>query len=296
MKKYLLILTLTVARVGIGDSMGLDVLSLESLSKRDCSALLKTMDAAKIQKIGYLWGTFTKSKECTISFLDKNSEKEHVIRVHATNETCRRGSRRCESSEINHQYTASKYNSLLERGNKNVINNLRRRIKTIKEFFNKHSNQHSRIIISTGLEDNFTKKAFLEVLAIYREELYETNYSILRNPLKQTQYDQSLNLVDVVELHSFDSFFINNNCVFSNDGVDIDLLTSRKPIDIIERPLSVTEIGYVFSTYISYCRDVFLWWNTQGVTNKFIPPKKRTISLNHEDLRKIKKLIRRFEK
>lgn len=144
-----------------------------------CNAFLATMDFASKPGMNVLWSTFGESLECMDRFLKRYSPKPHLLLVHALNNTCIRN-HNCAEGELFIGHTVSSLNKALEANDPDTIAQLRHRIQSIRmvleALWNKNPNTY--LMLSTGLEDNYSPKAFLVVLGTIQKDW---PYAVIRS-------------------------------------------------------------------------------------------------------------------
>lgn len=143
-----------------------------------------------------------------------------------------------------------------------------------------------------GLEDDWSNAAY-KIVKETVDPLLPTNSIKIRNPNAKDAKGSNLYGADFIELHPIESDFRGTPCVFSNDGVDVDLGGSYRPL---HDPLSISTMLSSLREAKRSCDHGFLWWNNQGAGDKFIRPSRRNFRVNREDSTVINHILRRLEK
>lgn len=140
----------------------------------------------KFPCISFLWSTFGTRKAALKAFLKGNRNRPHVVKVHATNEVCRRFGVCVPKADFLARMSVNTYNKKLASGNKKVKKKLRKLYREIKKTVEGLGNKNTRIVLSLGLESQYTKKAMQNLTAIAKEQYAEFN--IVHNPVKNAPY------------------------------------------------------------------------------------------------------------
>lgn len=227
-----------------------------------CERFLQLADKAERPVMAVLYGTFGRSTACLKRFAHKFRERPHLIEIHATNETCRRKPRVCLQGELFENLRVREYNALLETMPKYAEVKLTARLKRIVDV-TKLGNRFTTWVLSTGLEDNFSKKAYAKVVKLYRANW---PYLIARSPVGDTAYAKG---ADFAELHTANAEFGQKPCIWNQDGLDGGHPEARE----------------AFKRF-SHCSVLIGWTKaSQGIVGAaFIAPRKRVFSLSNGDL------------
>ncbi len=144
-----------------------------------CDAFLATEDFAAKPGMAVLWSTFGESLTCMDKFLKRYKPKPHLLEVHPFNNTCVRNGI-CTPDEIFFGYSINSLNAALERNDPATIEKIRHRIQTIRLALEAlwNGNPNTYLILSTGLEDNYTQKAFIVLLGTIQKDW---PYALLRS-------------------------------------------------------------------------------------------------------------------
>lgn len=241
--------------------------ALSALSdKFPCGKYLQIANRAKKPAMVVLHGTFGASYDCVNRFIQENSHRGHLVQIHPINGPCRRN-RRCYEGELLPRATIDEFNRRLEAKNKDLLDRIRERIAVIKIAVER--GEKTELVLSTGLEDNYTPKAFQVIYDVVREEWHD---QIVRNPA-----GSSCDCVSIeCETHGVqpDKFAR----IWNQDGDDLPLSDDRK--------------------WLRACRGsprlaCFLWGaRAQGIFNSsFVRPRSRTFEITNFDILSYGQLI-----
>lgn len=145
-----------------------------------CDALLAATDHAEHPAISVLHGTFGEDYSCIAKFAARNSYRPHLIQVHFSDETCRRNNN-CFDGAFFGDISVSEYSRELENPGSHLYIWVGHRITTIRAAVEALGNPNTILLLSTGLEDNYTQLAYRNLSGFL--SLFWP-YLINRNPLK----------------------------------------------------------------------------------------------------------------
>ncbi len=236
-----------------------------------CNAYLRSQETAKRPAMAIVWGTFGYSPECVARYLERFRDRPHLLQIHLSNEVCRRN-KRCRENEIEPKLTMRQYNQLLDRRDPNIINQLLERLQLIRAFTNTVKNGNTTLILSAGLEDNYSASAFRNLLGLLREEWPGM---ISRNPLRPSAGRMG---ADFIEAHLLNYDFQGEPCIATQDGVAGSFAHSAQFI----------------LNYHQQCMATILWRNnSQGAGQRvWRAPLKRAFSIREKEVTEIQKLLR----
>ena len=172
-------------------------------SKYPCSRFLNISKSYSKPAMTVLLSTFGRNTECIKRFLNQNINKPHLLQIHLTNETCRRAKGRCTRDEIKPLWGVDKYNQELSRGNKELKKAIQNRVRFVERNIIPLTNSRTTLMLTTGLEDNFSEKAYLNVQLWIKQAGYR-GY-LVRNPLEDYCFGNRGS--HLCELHSVFSFW-----------------------------------------------------------------------------------------
>jgi len=226
-----------------------------------CDAFLATADFAQRPAMAILWGTFGDDLTCTARFTERYKDKPHLLEIHFSNETCRRN-HNCADGELFGSMSVSEYSKALERSDPAVLSAIRDRIRNIRHSAEAIRNDHTYLVLSAGLEDNYTARAFV-VLA--GELAKEWPYLIVRSGSKFATYPR--------ESHGLGARCGGTTIVANVDG---DRGSRRTEQSFLKRNAGV-------------CLAAFLWRaDHQGrPNNRWMPPNQRQFIWTAKDVSEI---------
>ena len=180
------------------------------------------------------------------------------------------------------RYTVEQLNRALERGSRKVVRAFKGRLNRIDQFLKHNSDYKTEVILSTGLEDNYTERAFKRVLGIVEK----FGYAVARSQIRHARARG----VDFNELHGVLTKAAAP-CIFNFDGTDIHTGMGRRnysnsvPIPRAKELLRIAK----------KCRVAFLWEaSAQGIEGeRFIKPRERSFRTSRKGRRIFNSIIRR---
>jgi hypothetical protein len=301
-----------------GPVVGVSYLAASAFTKGECDKALAVYDNTGSTGVGlaFLWGTFGDSKACVNRFLQRFSGTGREVRLHiyATNETCRRAPRYCETDrEVSHWLPAAQYNRAWEQGEVVVKRELIERLREVARYVDAVQARHPdvSITVSTGLEDNFTAPVARAIVRTYQRVL-GGKVAIVRN--QNTNEARGLaelggsSRVDAYELHSIESRFQRTRptkrgaaCLWGNDGYDIRFtrelpgggFTSSNRRGL-RNAISESYAEILGARYRESDCEVWLWWNTQGIdesAKRWVAPSERSFRVYRSDVIAARKVL-----
>lgn len=242
-----------------------------------CSRFLQISKSSNKPAMSILLSTFGNDLSCVQRFLEQNSRASHLLQVHLTNETCRRARGRCTNDEIKPIWGTDRYNLELEKANPILKKEIQARTRFVIDKIIPLTNSKTTLMVTTGLEDNFTYDAYLNV----QKWIKQAGYSgyLVRNPLSDfCTRDRGAHLC---ELHSTISFWDRTPCIFNVDGNN---LSAREQL--------------VYLRKFRFCHALFFWEPvSQGrdFGQPFSPPKSRSFNLPTSTVNEYKRAINQYE-
>lgn len=219
-----------------------------------------------------VWGTFGKDPSCVINFLEKFHDRPHLLQIHFSNETCRRD-RSCLEGEIANGATVYWYNRYLAENPQPIYREVLDRIQEIRAFVDEHKNSNTALLLSLGLEDNYTAQAARNLEALLRPSW---PYLINRNPVR----NDAIVTNKFLEAHDPRKALRGPWCIFSEDG-------NRSSLTALKSRLKAYR----------HCIVVFAWrrnWqNAEPRERRFVPPRSRKFYFTAKDRRDVRYLLRR---
>ena len=281
----------TFATQSFAEITGISFYAMQGFSEIKCERALKSLEGSPHPAIAVLWGTFGSNTTCLEKFFERFKDKPHTLEIHPTNQTCIR-SKDCEETEVFVTGSVNAYTRLLEDSNPILIDKLAARLDEIANFVAAFRNENSRIIISTGLEDDYTALGFDVMANLLKERRSITQFYVVRSPHKKFAAASLFPGADMIEAHGFSpvvSSDVGGQCIVNNDGEDIVFAGSSSDKKI--RP--VKKFTLFKEKYLNKGCIVFLWWGRpQGILTKKserVPPLSRRLILRPDEIEKISK-------
>lgn len=164
-------------------------LALGIMSKKyPCDDFLNEVNAAKHPATGVLWdSSFGNNRECLKRFLASNQLRPHAVIVYLDNGAGRRN-RTLERGDFFPRLSSGEYNQLLRDHNAILLNGIAQRIAEIRAFFETFGSYQTQTILVPGLEDNYSREAWIALGAVIAEHW---PYVFARNP-EGSNRDQGL--------------------------------------------------------------------------------------------------------
>jgi hypothetical protein len=187
-----------------------------------------------------------------------------MVEVHYDNQTCRRPPRKCFREESSPELSAVQYSKLLEemsaRTRKNIV---RRMVKLVSEITSV-SSPRTRVVISTGLEDEYSDKAFRNLVRVMRSKW---DGEMVRSIAGDRNHGPIR--TEFIELHSERALFPKGvPCIFNQDGLDGGAPRAR---ELFEK--------------FGGCEVLISWTKrAQGIGKVFAPPLSRSFAITDSDL------------
>lgn len=228
-----------------------------------CHKVANFAQKNKINQVAILWGTFGNETACVTRLA--NSMK--VIQIHFSNESCRRN-KRCYRGELFRHLNATQYNYHLVNNFRRLKPKILQRVKKINKLVLTHPTV--QWIISTGLEDNYSQRAYNRLYRVIKRGVPLAKVS--RNPVDIRQCR------GLCEYHSSS---YPGTPIYSNDGCFISDLDGRQDGCIISASRMRNNIREAERNQST----VFIWWGKiQGLSSgQFVQPRKRDFKFTKSD-------------
>lgn len=271
----------------------------QGFSKAQCTEALKVFKGIENPCLSILWKTFDRpgKANCAQKFLFENRAKPHTLQIHFDDSTYRRR-KEFYFGAIAPEYKTQEYNRELRNRDEYVLRLVRERAVEIMEFKRDYGFDTTELILSTGLEDDYSTAAFR---AVYEEIKKNITPDVLlaRNPNGTKESGIDIAGADFIELHSTKPKFRESSgarCITSLDGYGLELSNHNRRGS---KPgvLSMPEVlAFIRRSRARNCR-VFLWEpESQGRgQGEFMEPRRRNFRIRSENVRLINKIIRRFD-
>jgi hypothetical protein len=218
----------------------------------------------------------------------------HLTQIHFSNEVGRRNSNH-DGLDFLPEYYVSGYNKVLEEMPKFIEEKIRERAREIVALIDPFKNTGS-FILSTGLEDNYSIKAWQNIYRILSEEWpYEIARSTLPRYLVR-QIDEIPAEV-YVEYHGYRSkFAFPHRCIANGDGQDVNFLEDTGVEFEHAKPASMSQVRRWYSAASAKDCITFLWTGKwQGIHHgkKLGKPLQRRFRFDASDMAPVRKLLKR---
>lgn len=293
MIKYIIaaLLAIVTATTAASAQTCVSYFAMQAFNDSECNQALQVFNNVHTPCMAILWKTFTLKQNnlCAQRFLSKFKDRPHILEIHFSNEAGRRN-RRLSRYEFAPSLSVNEYNSRLGRRHRGTLRSVQSNAKAIKKFIQNESNENSKILVSTGLEDNFTVKAFKTIVSELRKVLGQ-GILIVRNPVGH--HEKYYNGADFIELHGVHpQIESKGRCIQNLDGISIKFSPGEpdKQEILLSALPAFIERGQALSCL------TFLWWKEpQGIGAIFKHPRARKFLLEPNKINLINNLIRRFE-
>lgn len=267
--------------------VGVAYYALQAFSTSQCAKALSVFNGVQTPSLAILWGTFGTSNACLKRYLSTYSNVPHVLEVHITNNTCMREGI-CRRGEVVRGVSWRRYNRLLEERDPTTIRLLKSRIYSIARTVRSLRGPGTRVLLSSGLEDNYTRAAYETVRSLLSSALTITPFEIVRNPMRvRPSTTPVADLLEGHRLHPNIGTQWDSRCVVNNDGVSIQFNSSPRRGEIYW-----TRLPSFIDPYRSRGCLVYLWWaGPQGLGESRITPGRRRYILSTDALQKINQTL-----
>lgn len=238
-----------------------------------CLEFLSISAKASYPATAVLVTTFGYDTKCVKRYLDRFKNRPHFLEIHTSNETFRRNLYKATKFEIAPTLGVRAYNQAIEKRDAYLLRRVRAKVKWVNKHILPLTNANSYVVLSTGLEDNYSKRAY----RIIRNEIKKLwKGDLVRNPLHIPPNCRDTDGVKYCELHLPESDFGKVPCIWNNDGNYDDVFYQSE-----------------FFTRYSSC-TVRLAWSAraQGIfTNQFVEPRRRTFEISRRDITEYGELL-----
>jgi len=261
-----------------------------------CQRFIRSVNHSPKPAIAILYNTFGNNNNCLKQFWRVSSKKNlpHLTEIHFSNEVGRRNTNH-DGLDFLPEYYVSGYNKVLEEMPPHIEEKIRERAREIVALIEPFKNTGT-FILSTGLEDNYSIKAWQNIYRILSEEWpYEIARSTLPRYLVR-QIDESPAEV-ILEYHGYRSkFAFPHRCIANGDGQDVNFLEDTGVEFKHAKPASLSQVRRWYSAAADKGCITFLWTGKwQGITNgaKLGKPLQRRFRFDASDMAPVRKLLRK---
>lgn len=263
---------------------------------------LRTMRGVDKPALSILWATFGDSNGEVSTrrvqrFTESNKDKPHLLEIHLLNQTCYDQSsegRKCRRAEfvpnLNHRGFNRRVVALNSKGVR-LRTVISARVKEIKTWVDTVRNENTTVILSTGLEDQYSDAAYNTIVRIIQEAGWTDE--IVRNP-ETTKRIVISDGANYYESHPGSAAnankesgwpLVTNNCIVNLDGVSTPETTSGESI--------TKDQAKDFIRRHQNCFAVLLWNQpSQGLDTLNVRPRRRTFVLSNPDIRAINEALK----
>lgn len=261
--------------------------------KFPCDRFLETMRGVDNPAMSVLWGTFGNSGQCMARFMEENRDRPHLLQIHLSNQVCVR-KQNCGSGELFRQVKVKRYNKMLEGNDAAMIHAVSTRVHQIRAWVNGNKNHNTRVMLTTGLEDNYSTRGYRNLVKMIENSGWP--YDLARNPVLESTQTSSPpyqhRSAKFIELHGIHPPFPRTRrCVANLDGVSVQTGDKAGYSDVIS-PRQAKR----FLRDHDGCVAALLWYAPlQGYEKggDFIPPRKRDFRLSRNASKVLRSVLRR---
>ncbi len=134
-----------------------------------CDDYLNLVSAADNPAMAIIWdSSFGNDQTCAARFLEANQLRPHAIEIHLLNNVCFRN-HSCEPGDFWQHESVKSFNQKLEQRDQVVLQSIADRLDLIRDFLEEYGNVNTQVILSTGLEDNYSSKAYAVLVKFVKE-------------------------------------------------------------------------------------------------------------------------------
>lgn len=243
-----------------------------------CSRSLQVLNKFSAPATAILWRTFGKRKNCIRRFLHKNRARPHLIEIHPINNVYIRNGT-TQRGTLEHKKTIASFNAKIMGFDPKLESQIINRIATISKFIEKARNKNTKIILSLGLEDDYTEAAAKRIDSIFR---YKVPYELARNP---QIYRADSSISEYIELHGYNPRRLRpadeGACIANGDG-DFTLTFTSNTRDNSVKMRKVRR--WAIRNKRHGCIRLLWFPKHQGITGtRFILPSRRSFIVNRSD-------------
>ncbi len=230
--------------------------------KFPCKKVLNYLDKLPHPAMNALWGTFGEDLSCLAKFTARNQHREHLIQIILSNESCRFFNR-CKKGELARGLGVKSYNARLANGDLQLADEIRFRVREIREAAEAIATSKTTLVLSIGLEDRLSNLAANNLVTIIKTEW---PYDLVRNSLSSTIGVDPR--VSYMESHG-----LRPDCsartIANNDGNVLSPASAKQ-----------------YRKRTRDCGVVFFWLpRLQGISSqKFVRPRKRHFRFDSGDV------------
>jgi len=220
LKNFFLVLFVFVSFAGSSPYVGLSTFAAMN-PRFPCERFLAIVEKAQYPAMAVLWkSSFGHDPGCILKFIERFKDRDHLIEIHLTNEVCRRNGN-CEQADFFPQFNVKQWNAILEERNPIAFQAIAERVMDVHQFMLFAGTEKTQVMLSLGLEDNFSPGAY-SVLSNFVRERWP--WLLIRNPLGNKPIGVAL----FRERHGTKARVRGSTRVLNEDGSNPTLKQSRR--------------------------------------------------------------------
>lgn len=251
-----------------------------------CDRFLQIASAARKPVTAILFKSFGLETECLQKYTERFKNRKNLLILYFSYEASRRR-RDMESYEFYAGKTLAQYDKILKNMRPKTKEKIHRRVRGVLRWLSKVNLYQTRVVLTTGLEDYFSNEAYRK---LYKEiKAGGWPYEIARNP---SGGGTSIRGSPWRELHNHGTGYQEGqNCIWSNDGHDIDYGDGRTGT---HRTVSVSEVRELGAKFAKRCDAVIYWKAANSGYSQFnySPPRDRRFSITDKDISILSNLLK----
>ncbi|MGI6680962.1 MAG: hypothetical protein ACOX3T_05745 [Bdellovibrionota bacterium] len=255
----------------------------------NCKRVIEMANKSQRPAIAILYSTFGNDTKCLKKFWKsaRKQSKRHLTEIHFSNEAGRRSGNVSERDFLR-KYKVKKYNRLLEEMPPWLEERIRKRVGRINIMIRDYT-ENGDFILSTGLEDNYTQKAWDNLYAQIKKHW---RHDIARSTVRRKQKVENLPLDVWDERHAYSPRYYAKirkpgRCIMNGDGQDIDFLSYTGQRVSSYDPATYREVKTWLRKGIENNCIMFLWvakWQGIIKNKPASSPMKRKVYYHKEDI------------
>lgn len=294
MNKYILglIATIILLNSKAAGQTCVSYFAAQAFTESQCNQSLQVFNNVHTPCMAILWKTFTlpENNLCTQRFLKRFEGKPHILQIHSSNEAGRRN-RRLSRYEHLPGLSVNEYNKRLGRRHRRAVKAVQKNASQIKHFVKDHANVNTHLIISTGLEDNYSLEAYKTIIQTIKAVFKDVqNVQYVRNPVGD--HEKYFKGADYIELHGVQPHIKSaGRCIQNLDGISINFSNTKSNSQEI---LLSAVSDFIKRGQALSCINILWWKEPQGLIGDFKHPRSRKFLIEQYKVNLINNLLRRF--
>ncbi len=260
-----------------------------------CDRFIRLALQSPVPTIAVLHATFGVETECLYEFWERveKKNKRHITEIHFSNEAGRRAAR-LDVLDFQRGLDPTEYNQLLERMPRSLKREIRLRVRAIKGMIKPGENS-GQFILSTGLEDEYSAKAWDNLYAVIRQNWPHqiVRSRVLNGKAKKNSWAAPEGVLE--ESHGYGRRMDQPNCIGNGDGQDVNFLPSSGFPSRDTTPANREQVkAWIARGKANNC-IMFLWaakWQGIFGSAPIVKPLSRRFRIDEEDINLLKGLLR----